>query len=170
MDSENNTCFEYEYEYYDYNNSGLIFNNSDNTLPMLTDGDTIASEIISIVCYDEWANDLWCDYNCNNSLCGYDNDMCLASGCDSDESKCYTAYFYFSFATQNGNEYIEYELLCDNFNAVKAVLAVEETNCTKWFVTNDANSNGYVGFHESIAALATFWGLDLSVQYEEKIK
>ena len=126
------------------------------------------------LCYVEWTTDTWCDLNCNTTECSFDNNEC--NDCDDFSSKCYDSYqilMGIAAGTQEPQELFTLTEICDNWEIVSSYIfdvGDSNLNCSQFFKINDVNHNGFMGFHESIVATHTLWGLDTSVNANEKLK
>ena len=116
-------------------------------------------------CYTKWSTDFWCDTNCNNSECGYDNNLCNQCIDDVGANECRRAYWLMIEIT--ASKYKPYELIdlnetClwwDIFSVVYEIPG-NVSDCLQYFQLTDTNNNGYVGFYEAIVAISSAFGIE----------
>ena len=121
------------------------------------------------ICYKSWIGDGWCDSDCNNNECNYDNSDC--TDCSSAvSSNCYNAYeiiVRLVAAIYEPYELISSDEFCLYFDTLNNFITVNvDDNCTLSFQLYDLNQNGYLGLYEAVIATAEFSGLTSSYQWE----
>ena len=50
------------------------------------------------------------------------------------------------------------------------VFDTENLNCSESFILYDINSNGFMGFHETLMATYEYFDLEVYVEYEAKVE
>ena len=173
-DHDNQTCIDYIYNY----NYSDIDNEigSYSWAEMMNKTDDGARDE-HIICYQSWAEDYWCDSDCNIEECNFDGEMCDENNCENNgDNRCGETFYYLitiSASIKPPIELITLDELCEYWSLVTTLVTVEpeaEDNCTKYFDMHDLNHNGYIGYWEAIVATADQWALTTHIDYEKKIQ
>lgn len=121
------------------------------------------------ICYQVWTEDSWCDLNCNNTECGFDNGACDTSSCLGYCERVHDV-IRIGGAFEPPYELITVDELCDNFEFAQTYFGFANGTCQQVFSEADLNNNSVVGMYELLVASADAWLLTTVPHFNEKLE